>query len=160
MNLDSSNPYQPPNANSGNIGSRKKAARRASTICIPPVLAIGSTLVLWLGFASVLGKIVVSFDNSSLMLVWSSTLFLSVAVSVYLLNQVWPGRLSPVAMSSAFVMFGVAFCLFEGDTSNGTDSFQMLILYGTLILVPAMVFVMTLRLGRKRKAQATDNVRY
>lgn len=154
----STNPYQPPQATDGDGGSAKTAVRRASTICIPPLLAIGGTLIFWLGLASVLDKTVASFDNRSLMIIWSTSLFLSVVVSVYLVIRVWPDRLSPVSMGAGFVFFGLAFWLLEGDTSNGTDLIHMSILYGTLTAVPVLVFVMTQGLGRRRRAEVTESV--
>ena len=150
MSIDLTNPYQSPHAPGEDTGLPKTATYRASTIFIPPVLAIGSTLVFWLGLATVLSSLVAPLSPPNLMFIWSSTLFFSVAISVYLIIRVWPRQLSPVSMCVGFVFFGVVFCLFEGDTSNGTNIFQMSILYGTLVTLPAMVFVMTRRIDRRR----------
>ena len=159
MSVDSTNPYQPPSVPGRHIGSPTTAASRAITFCVPPILTIGCTLIFWLGFASVLGQTVASFNARALMFVWSATLVVSVAVSAYLIIRVWPHQLSAVSMSVGFVLFGVGFWLVEGDTSNGTDLLHMSILYGTLMALPLMAFVMTRHLERRRHADATERAR-
>ncbi len=164
MSVDLTDPYQSPSVPGGHIELPETATHRGSTIFIPPILAIGFTLVFWLGLANVLWSIVASFNNLSLMAVWSSTLFFSVSVSVYLIIRVWPRQLSPVSMGVGFVLFGVVFCLSEGYTSPGTDIYQMSVMCGTLVALPAMVFVMTRSLDQRRplmrlRVTQTDNHR-
>ena len=161
MSVDLTDPYQSPSVPGGHIELPETATHRGSTIFIPPILAIGFTLVFLLGLANVLWSIVASFNKLSLMAVWSSTLFFSVSVLVYLIIRVWPRQLSPVSMGVGFVLFGVVLCLSEGYTSPGTDIYQMSIMCGTLV---AMVFVMTRSLDQRRplmrlSVTETDNLR-
>jgi len=167
MNVDSANPYDPPKvpsdpgSSSGDPGnstaepgscSQSKPGANLTTLFIPPVLAIGFTLVVWLAFAGVLGNVAATLDDYGLLFVWSSTLFVSTTMSVYLVFRLWPYRLSAVSMSLGFILFGIVFCALEGDTSNGTDPVHMTILYGTLTTLPCLVFVMTHYLRKPEKS--------
>ncbi len=157
MSDDPANPYEPPRVPNADAAVPATADNPVSAICIPPVLAIACTMIFWLALANALDPTISSFDNRSLMFVWSTTLILSAAVSVYLIIRVWPQKLSRASMSAGFVLFGVVFLLLEGDTSNGTDSLHMLILYGTLLMLPVMAFALTRYLGQRRHADAGEN---
>lgn len=144
MNSDLANPYDPPKVPGEPVSSSKsKNGAGLTTLLIPPILAIGCTLIIWLAFASVFGSLAATLGDTGLMLVWSSTLFVSVISSVYIVFRLWPSRLSAISMSLGFILFGVVFCALEGDTSNSTDSVHMAILYGTLTTLPCLVFFMT-----------------
>ena len=144
MNSDLANPYDSPNVPGDQVSSsQSKPSVSLTTILIPPVLAIGFTLVIWLAFAGVFGNVAATLDDYGLLFVWSSTLFVSVTMSVYLVFRLWPSNLSAISMSLGFVLFGIVFCALEGDTSNGTDSLHMAIPYGTLTALPLFVFSMT-----------------
>lgn len=155
MTRDSdSNPYASPGTPQAAVGPAAAGPLRATAVLFPPVLAVGGTLILWLSFASVLhGRV----NANNAMIAWSSTLILSVALSSIAVTRFWPSRLSPLAMASGFVLFGIIFCVLEGDTSNGTDAVQMAILYGTLSFVPVFVLVVTRRINRRWRANVSPS---
>ena len=151
-----SNPYASPGTPQSAVGPASAGPLRATAVLFPPVLSVGGTLILWLSFASVLGSHV---NASNAMVAWSSTLILSVACSSVAVTRFWPSRLSPLSMALGFVLFGIVFCVLEGDTSNGTDPVQMAILYGTRTFVPVLVFLLTRAINRRWRAHVSDGTK-
>ncbi len=78
------------------------------------------------------------------MLLWAFTLFLSSSISVVAINGLWRTRTQSLAFGVAFAVFSIVFILAEGDTSNGTDYWNMTIVYGTLLSLPAATFFLAL----------------
>ena len=153
MNVDPRNPYQPPSVQDCELptstSTSTSAVSRTTTLLVPPILTVACTLVFWLGFASVLGQAV---NARNVIFIWSATLLISVAVSTYLVNRIYPRQLSALSVGVGYVLFGIVFCLLEGDTSNGTDLMQALVVYGTLTATPLIAFALTWMLNRRRVA--------
>ncbi|MCR9201751.1 MAG: hypothetical protein NXI04_24155 [Planctomycetaceae bacterium] len=145
----SSNPYESPSAPTPSVNSAAAPDNRplrATAVLLPPVLTVGATLIIWLSFANALNSRV---HAGNVMVAWSSTLVLSAALSSIAVARIWPARLSPLSMALGFVLFGIVFCVLEGDTSNGTDPVQMTFLYGTLSAVPVLVFVIARQINKR-----------
>ena len=138
MSAEHPNPYHSPLETDSR--SKRKDSASVATILAPPILAIICTLIFWLGFASILNATV---NAQNVMFIWSSTLIISRTMSTYLINRLWPQKLSAVSMCLGYVLFGIIFCILEGDTSNGTDLVQASILYGTLSIGPVIALVLT-----------------
>ncbi|MEM8667790.1 MAG: hypothetical protein AAGG48_09765 [Planctomycetota bacterium] len=141
------NPYQTPDAVEEDPSFGSSGSPRAINLIIPPILMVGCTLAFWLGFASALVNML---NAANAMFIWSGTLFLSVTASIFLITRLWRRPLSALSISAAYVIFGVVFCLLEGDTSNGTDRVQMIILYGSLTALPFLAFALTQILKRSK----------
>lgn len=146
MNTEEPNPYQSPKLSERTRRFVISPATVASYL-LPPILAIASTLIIWLAMANLMSSQV---TMTNVMFLWSITFFVSSGVSTCFINLAWPRRLSAFAMAIGWVLFGVIFCFVEGDTSNGTDQVQAAILYGTLSAAPIVVFAITRQLGKLR----------
>jgi hypothetical protein len=139
LNMDTLNPYLPPTSPSPvtNLG----LARRYLNYLISAMLSVGLTLLLWVAIASIVSTFDRSVGNHFIMLLWAFTLFLSSSISTAAICWLWGTKTHPLAFGGAFSIFSIAFVLLEGDTSNGTDSFQMTIIYGTLTALPVFIFL-------------------
>ncbi len=143
MLTNSSNPYQPPGVQNHDPGVLSESQRVSRFI--PPILSVSITLVLWVVAAITLSGMT---SPRTGMLLWSGTLIASLVVSTLLVNRFWPRRTSAISMGLGYVLFGIVFCLLEGDTSNGTDLFQASIVYCTLITAPVIAGVLTFTQNR------------
>lgn len=139
------NPYQSSNTQLG--PQTTSVVSNIATMLVPPLLAIVLTLILWLGFAALIRP---PMDDHALILVWSATLFVSVVTTTYFVSRIWPQRVLPTSIAIAYALFGVAFVLLEGDTSNGTDLFQATVVYGSLIALPAVAYYVTGQVNKVR----------
>ena len=145
MLVNDPNPYQPPGVlDSGlptNFGSG------VMRLLVPPLLTIVITLLLWVGLALLLGRMA---NNRNVIFLWSLTLIISTASSIYFVCRLWRQKVSATSVGIGYFLFGIAFCLLEGDTSRGTDLVQASTVYGTLIALPLIAFLLTWNLNRSK----------
>ena len=143
MNTDSPNPYQPPNVQNPSDSKPSLSLGDVSTWFLSPILAVGCTLIIWLSIATLMQSQAAKSSNETLMILWATSLFFSITISVSIVAWFWPRRVSPISVGIGFAVFGIAFGMLEGDTSNGVDIFQISVLYATLISQPFYAYVLT-----------------
>lgn len=142
--MQAGNPYKPPVALAAEVAPDLPPRFFASMI--PACLSLGLTLVAWVVLVSTWDRIV---GRSFSMLIWSITLFLASSLSILAVNRVWRSAIHPFAFGFVFALFCVVFLVAEGDPSNGTDSWDMASVYGTLFALP-----FTSYLAARRSSQA------
>ena len=127
----SANPYKPPAAVTTEASPNSRPRSFASLI--PASLSLGLTLVAWVVLVSSLTRLV---ERSFSMPLWSATLFLASTLSIVAVNRVWRSATHALAFGFVFALFCVVFLIAEGDTSNGTNYWNMAFVYGTLLTLP------------------------
>lgn len=144
--METVNPYQSPASPTSNSvpGSRLHFL----AYLVPATLGVGLTLLLWVVLVSILDGLI---GHRFSMLLWAFTLFLSSSISIVAINRLWRTRTQPLAFGVAFAVFGIVFMLAEGDTSNGTDYWNMTIVYGTLLSLPVAMSLLARRTARNRR---------
>ena len=131
------NPYQPPVAAAAQAVPDSSPSFFASLV--PATLAIGLALLVWIVLVSTFDRII---PRDFSMPMWSLTLFLASSLSILAVNRVWRTATNPLAFAIVFTLFSVVFLVAEGDTSNGTNYWNMAFVYGTLLTLPFAAYIL------------------
>ena len=146
------NPYHPPVQQDSTRSHRRGGA--ALQHLVPPVIAAGITLLLWVAIVQLLDR---PSSKRMEMGLWAGSLLLSLVVATAMVAWRWRPKPSPLAFAFVFAIFAGAFCVLEGDVSNGTDRTQMLTVYGTMLALPPVAGTVCWLVRSRVKAAAKES---
>lgn len=155
MTDGTTNPYESPRAPPPPPPVSVDAPASPAAVFVTPNLTVGCSLIIWLSLANALSDAVTA---ANVMYLWSLTLVASVTVSCLIMARFWPSRLSALSMALGFVVFGIVFSLLQDSPSSQTDPVDMVLLYGTLSILPVIVFCLTHWQNGRRAGRANNAV--